>query len=122
MVKGEFFGNIPLVVINVTWEGVTQNIECVLDTGSTGFIQVSYDIARQLNLSITNSEPIKLASGQVIGMQTGVVVASVEGISDYVQVNIADSTPLVGIGFLTKFGYKAIVDCKHRTVVLEKAR
>ena len=37
-----------------------------------------------------------------------------------IQVLISESMPLAGISFLTKFGYKAIVDCKYRTIALER--
>jgi len=47
-------------------------------------------------------------------------IASMEGAVNNIQVLISKSMPLAGISFLTKFSYKAIVDCKKRTVVLEK--
>ena len=47
-------------------------------------------------------------------------IAGMEGASNYIQVLISDSMPLVGISFLSKFNYKAAVDCKHKTVMLER--
>ncbi len=38
----------------------------------------------------------------------------------YIDVLISDSMPLAGISFLTKFNYKAIVDCRFKTVNLER--
>ena len=38
-----------------------------------------------------------------------------------VQVLISGTIPFAGISLMTKFGYKAVVDCRYRTVQLEKA-
>ena len=43
-----------------------------------------------------------------------------EGEKKYIEVLIADGLPLLGISFLSKFGYKAEIDCRNKTIALEK--
>jgi len=92
----------------------------VLDTGFTGDLQVTPEIAQQLGLQVYGVTKIRIANGDVVDMPAALAIASMEGISNYVQVMISESMPLAGISFLSKFGYKAIVDCKYKTVVLER--
>jgi len=55
-------------------------------------------------------------------MPSALAIAVMEDTVEHVDVLISKSNPLAGIGLLSKFGYKAIVDCKHRTVILEKVQ
>lgn len=121
MVKGSFTGNIPIVQIIVAWGQAVQSPFVVLDTGFTGDIQVTSQIAQELGLQVTGVKNARIANGQIIPVQTALALASLEGSTNYIDVMISESMPLVGISFLSKFGYKATVDCKYRTVLLEKA-
>lgn len=121
MIRGDFFGSVPTVKTNISWNGIKIQAEFILDTGFSGDLQITPDIAKQLTIELGSTKPIRLASGEVLGMPSGVVEAHAEGAVEYAEANISSSHPLLGIGFLTKFGYKAIVDCKNRTVSLEKA-
>lgn len=120
MLRGEFIENLPCVRVTIGWGQTVQTVTFVLDTGFTGDLQVSHDIARELNLEIMGVIPTKIADGKIVGMPTGVAIASMEGMNNYVEVLISEGTPLLGIGFLTKFGYKAIIDCKVKEVSLER--
>ena len=120
MVNGTFTGNIPIVQILVAWGQSVQSPFVILDTGFTGDVQVTPQIATELGLEITGVKNARIANGQTISVPTALAIASMEGANNYIDVMISESMPLVGISFLSKFGYKAIVDCKHRTVFLER--
>jgi len=120
MIKGTFIKNTPLVRIFVGWG---QNVKApfvVLDTGFTGYLQVTRKIAEELGLRITGVLPVIIPNGQIINVPTAFAFANMEGDKKYMEVLIAEGLPLVGISFLSKFGYKAEVDCKNRTITLEK--
>lgn len=120
MVRGEFYENIPLVKIIVAWGQAVQTPYFILDTGFTGDLQVTPKIAKELGLKITGVTQARIANGDVINVPVALALASMEGVTSHVNVLISESMPLAGISFLTHFEYKAIVDCKHRTVVLER--
>lgn len=119
MIRGEFYENVPLIKIIVAWGQAVQTPYFVLDTGFTGDLQVTPKIAKELSLRITGVTQARIANGDVINVPVALALASMEGATNYINVLISESIPLAGISFLTKFGYKAIVDCKYRTVALE---
>lgn len=121
MVRGEFYENIPLVKIIVAWGQAVQTPYFILDTGFTGDLQVTPKIAKELGLRVTGVTQARIANGDVINVPVALALASMEGATNYINVLISESMPLAGISFLTKFGYKAIVDCKYRTVALESS-
>ena len=120
MVNGIFSGNVPLVKIAVAWGQSVQTPLVVLDTGFTGDLQVTPKIAKELGLQVTGVTKAQIANGQIVDVPVALAIAAMEGAINYIQVMISESTPLIGISFLSKFGYKAMVDCKYKTVVLEK--
>jgi len=77
-------------------------------------------MARELGLQVVGVTKSRIANGQVVDVPTALALASMEGAVNYIQVLISESMPLAGISFLSKFGYKAVVDCKYRTVTLDK--
>jgi len=119
MVRGEFYENIPLIKIIVAWGQAVQTPYFILDTGFTGDIQITPKIAKELGLRITGVTKARIANGDVVNIPVALAFASMEGTTKYINVLISESMPLAGISFLTKFGYKAVVDCKYRTVALE---
>jgi predicted aspartyl protease len=120
MIHGSFDDNTPLVGIAVGWGQGVQFPFVILDTGFTGDLQVTPQMARDLNLKVSGVTKTRIASGEVRDVPTGLAVASMEGMAKTINVLISDSDPLIGISFLSKFSYKAIVNCKHKTVVLER--
>jgi len=120
MVSGVFVDNIPLIKVVVAWGQAVQAPFIVLDTGFTGDLQVTPKIARELGLQVVGITPSRIANGQIVQVPTALAVAAMEGAVNYIQVLISESMPLAGISFLSKFGYKASVDCKYRTVALER--
>ena len=120
MVSGVFVENIPFIKVVLGWGQSVQAPFVVLDTGFTGDLQVTQKIATELGLQIVGVTKTQIANGQVIEVPVALAIAAMEGAASYIQVLISESMPLAGISFLTKFGYKAIVDCKYRTVALER--
>ncbi len=98
-----------------------KNYWFILDTGFTGDLQVPKGWARELGLTINSIEQWTIADGSKVNVPQALAIAGMEGIANRVQVGITNGSSLAGIGFLTKFGYRAIVDTKHRTVVLDKS-
>ncbi len=120
MVKGTFFQNIPFIQVALGWGQAVQSLFVVLDTGFTGDLQVTPKVAEELGLQVIGVTDTRIANGQTIQVPVALALASMEGTRSYIQVLISESMPLAGISFLSKFGYKAIIDCKYKTVVLER--
>jgi len=120
MVNGIFIENMPLIKVIVAWGQSVQAPFVILDTGFTGDLQVTPKIATELGLKITGVTKTQIANGQVIDVPVALAIAAMEGATNLIQILISDSMPLAGISFLSKFGYKAAVDCKYKTVALEK--
>lgn len=120
MVSGVFVENIPFIKVILGWGQSVQAPFVVLDTGFTGDLQVTQKIATELGLQIVGVTKTQIANGQVIEVPVALAIAAMEGAANYIQVLISESMPLAGISFLSKFSYKATVDCKYRTVALER--
>lgn len=123
MIKGRFIGtapNIPVIQLIVAAGQSVQKPYFVLDTGFTGDLQISPQTAEDLQLTPTAVEKVKIANGDLIDTPIAEALVSMEGAINSVSVLISNGSELAGIGLLTKFGYKATVDCKYRTVELEK--
>ncbi|MBI2050896.1 MAG: hypothetical protein HYT31_03740 [Parcubacteria group bacterium] len=120
MISGVFVENIPLIKVVVAWGQSVQAPFVILDTGFTGDFQVTPKIAGELGLQVAGVTKTQIANGDVIEVPVALAVAAMEGAVNYIQVLISESMPLAGISFLSKFGYKASIDCKYRTVALER--
>lgn len=120
MVSGVFVENIPLIKVVIAWGQSVQDPFFILDTGFTGDLQVTPKIASELGLQVIGVTKTQIANGDVIEVPVALAIAAMEGAENYIQVLISNSVPLAGISLLTKFGYKASVDCKYRTVTLER--
>ena len=120
MVQGIFEKNTPWIQVALAWSGFVKNYWFVLDTGFTGDLQLPFLFAKEMGITANSVVPTTIANGQTIQVPNALAVASMEGIANFVQVALSNGSPLAGINFLSKFGYTAIVDCKHRTVNLTK--
>jgi len=121
MTNGIFVDNTPWVKVLIAWGQSVHAPFVILDTGFTGDLQVTPKIAKELGLRVVGVTKTQIANGQIVEVPVALAVAAMEGVKSYIQVLISDSMPLAGISFLSKFNYKAMVDCKHRTVALERA-
>ena len=120
MTNGEFVGNTPWIKVLIAWGQSTQTPFVILDTGFTGDLQVTPKIAQELGLKVIGVTKTKIANGQIIEVPVALALSVMEGVINAIEVLISESMPLVGIGFLSKFSYKAMVDCKYRTVAIER--
>lgn len=120
MVEGFMRGNIPLVTVTVSNHGNVLDVTFTLDTGFSEDLLITPEIVSELELETIDTVNIFNANGEKVLLNTSFVSSILEGETQDVQVIISNGFPLLGIGFLTKFGYKAIIDCKERTVTLEK--
>lgn len=120
MLNGVFVENTPFIKVVIGWGQSVQAPFVVLDTGFTGDLQVTSKIAEELGLKVVGVIKTQIANGQIVEVPVALAMAAMEGVVNYIQVLISESMPLLGISFLSKFGYKAIVDCKYKTVVLER--
>lgn len=120
MVSGVFVENVPFIKVIIGWGQSVQAPFVILDTGFTGDLQVTPKVAKELGLQVIGVTKTQIANGQIIEVPVALAIAAIEGVKNYIQVLISESMPLAGISFLSKFGYKATVDCKYRTVVLER--
>ena len=121
MVEGTFDNGLPTIPISLAWKDHYAFLRVVLDTGFTGDIHITEDIARELGLPITGYSMATLANGTSLKIPYALGIVAMEKMGCAVEVHISNGVPLVGIGFLSKFGYKAIVDCKYKKVHLQKA-
>ena len=121
MINGIFVSNQPFINIIVAWEQSVKNQIFLLDTGFTGELKITPQISEELNLEEKESAiPVGIGNGKTVQMPLKLAVATMEGVSSYVEVLVDEGVPVAGIGLFSKFGYKVIVDCKYRTVKLEK--
>lgn len=120
MVKGFFIENTPFVEVAVGGNKVTRSAFFVLDTGFSGDLQMNPQIASDIGLHALGAVSVRLADGSVVEVPFSSAVATMEDALTDVEVLVIDSMPLVGINFLTKFGYSAMVDCSKRRVCLSR--
>ncbi len=121
MIKGKFINeNVPVVKVTLFSDQAVQTPYFILDTGFTGDLQVTAEIARELNLEVVGVTRTGMASGEIVTVPTAIAISTMEGIKRVVNVLISKNMSLVGISFLKKFDYKAIIDCKNKTVALKR--
>lgn len=92
----------------------------ILDTGFSGDLKVSPKTAQELGLVPIGIEKVTVVHGEVVPTPVAVGYAAMEGAVNSVSILISRGSQLAGIGLFTKFGYKAMIDCKYRTVELVK--
>jgi predicted aspartyl protease len=119
--NGFFVDKFPAVKVVVGWNQKAATPIAILDTGFNGDLLVTPEIADDLGLEIVGRMNSKVANGQIFELPMALAVSAFGDCSNYVEVLISDGAPLMGVGFLEKFGCKAIIDCKNKIVVLEKA-
>ena len=109
---------IPAVI---AWNLGVQTPFFLLDTGFSGDLAVTEEMGKELGLNFDTVSPMQTATGEIEDMRIATAFATMEGQTLYVTAVLVRSRPLLGISFMQKFNYKAIVDCKNKTVALEIA-
>ena len=120
MITGKFVGDTPFIQVTVLGKDNFQSPFFVLDTGFSGDLQITPQIASDLELRLDSEINARVADGSVIEVPTTLTMAEMEGSINDVEVFVSHGMLLAGISFLTKFGYTAVVDCAYRTVTLKK--
>ena len=123
MIKGFFLDsnqNIPVFKIAIGKGDLTQEPYVTLDTGFTGEVKLDPQTASDLELSIDGMEAMTDVHGNTSETPVSYAYASLENELLPIKVTVSPGSQLAGIGLFTKFGYKASVDCKNRTVELER--
>jgi predicted aspartyl protease len=124
MIYGTFyqnnFPNIPFVDILIGWGQSIQQHTFILDTGFSGELKVTETMAKDLGLETIGVVPMGMINNQTQEFPAALALVDMEGAKERVTVVIGEGLPVLGIGTLTRFGYKACIDCKHRTVSLQK--
>jgi len=120
MVRGKFYGNVPVVAATIASGKASKTPAMILDTGFSGNLQIHPKLANELGLQMSGVIRTKMADGQIVEMPIAIAMVSMEGESHFMQVQVSDSLPLLGINVLAQFSYKAVVDCKNREITLEK--
>ncbi len=122
MVEGTFIdSDKPMVPAVIAWDQAVQTPFFILDTGFTGDLVVTPDVAKDLGLEVNSVMPARVAGNKIVNLPTATAIAVMEGQQLFVTVFISDGWQLLGIGFMQKFNYVAIVDCKNKKVKLDVA-
>ncbi|MEK7528316.1 MAG: hypothetical protein AAB592_00945 [Patescibacteria group bacterium] len=74
----------------------------------------------KLGITPTSVVPTTIANGQIVQVPHALATAVMESTVQYVQAGISNGAPLLGLNFLTKFKYRAIVDCRNHRLLLDK--
>ncbi len=120
MIQGYFDGNTPMVDVVVGSTDIAYVQSVLLDTGFTGDLQITPQLARELGLEVSMTENMMVADGRIVAVPTAFAFVELEGVKKHIRVLISESMSLVGISLLSRFQYKAVVDCKYKTVELER--
>ncbi len=119
MIAGKFVdGNKPMVEATIASPSLkaVQIPYFVLDTGFTGDLAVTSLMAQELGLQVDGVQEMKTAENRLVSFPTANAIAVMGPDRLLVSVIIKEGLPLLGISFLEKFKYKAIVDCYKKTV------
>jgi clan AA aspartic protease len=127
MVEGKFQSDkdsspTPVVPALIGWNGGVQTPFFILDTGFSGELSVTEQMGKDLGLNFDTVQKMKTANGETVSFPIATAYAQMEGEKIYVTVVQTKGKPLLGISFMEKFKYVAIVDCKNKTVRLEVAK
>lgn len=120
MIKGYFEANIPFAEILIQSERAVMPVTVVIDTGFTGDLVLDPLEASEFNLKPAAVTKLGTITGDKKDVPVAVATAVLEGAARKVSIFVTKGFPAVGIGFFTKFGYKIDMDCRNRTILLEK--
>ena len=101
--------------------GETRDIAAVVDTGFTGFLEVTPSMAVELGLPFEGTARATLGDGSETTFPYYGVAVLWDGRTRYVEADAADTTPLVGMRLLN--GHSLYVEVKDggRVVIEPKA-
>jgi clan AA aspartic protease len=93
-----------------------QVIDAVIDTGFTGFLTLPLTVINSLNLRLYSREEGTLGDGStcIFDVYSGLVIW--DGEYRYIDVNAAETDPLVGMSLL--YGYRMQLDVLEGGIVV----
>ena len=93
-----------------------QVIDAVIDTGFTGFLTLPLTVINSLNLRLYSREEGTLGDGStcIFDVYSGLIIW--DGEYRYVDVNAAETEPLVGMSLL--YGYRMQLDAIEGGIVV----
>lgn len=119
MIKGIIHNNRPLIRLAVGWKFGVSELIALVDTGFTGELKISPEKASELGLQTTHAERVTLADENEVYMQGSLAIASLEGISNVVNILISKGIPIIGMNFLRRFGYTLNMNVKQNSLILQ---
>ena len=93
MISGLFLEDTPFMQVFVAWGQAVQATYAVLDTGFSGDLQVTPQMAEELGLEVIGVTEVKIASGEVVAVPAALAMASMEREIQTIEVLIAESMP-----------------------------
>ncbi len=97
--------------------GQTREIEAVIDTGFTGFLTVTPALAAELGLDFRGTGRATLADGSEVTFDVYDVAVLWDGQERYIEADVADTTPLVGMRLLNQHNLNIQVADGGRVVI-----
>ena len=101
-------------------EGQAREIEAVVDTGYNGFLTLPPVLMGELDLPFVTSGEATLADGSTVSFDIHMVTVDWDGQARHVEVDAAETTPLVGMQLLA--GHDLRVEVEHGGRVVIEAR
>ena len=97
--------------------GETREIDAVVDTGFTGFLTVTPELARELGLDFLGMGLGTLADGSEVTFPYYSVAVLWDGQSRHIEADAADTTPLVGMRLLDRHILNVAVEIGGRVSI-----
>ena len=120
MLTGQIIDNRPVIQVVVGWKLNVQDLLALVDTGFTGELKVSPNIAQELGLETTDVRTVSLGDGKPTVWGSGLATVSMEGVQKEVSVLIGDGPTIIGVSLLRNFGYTLTMDFQSDTFFLQK--
>ncbi len=97
--------------------GQTSDIEAVIDTGFTGFLTVTPVLVTELGLDLRGTSRATLADGSEATFDVHDVAVLWDGQPVYIEADVADTTPLLGMRLLDRHNLSIDVETGGRVVI-----
>lgn len=120
MIRGHIIKNRPFIGLTVAWKESVQDVVVLIDTGFTGEIKITKEVATDLNLEVTGVTNVQLGDRQEAIMATALALVSISGVSRVVTVLIGEGDVLVGMGLLKKFNCLLTLNFANNTLQIER--
>ena len=101
--------------------GPARDIEAVIDTGFTGFLTVTPELAADMGLPFEGIGRVTLADGREATFPYYGVAVHWDGRTRYVEADAADTTPLVGMRLLEGHTLCVEVEIGGRVIIEARA-